>query len=149
MEAQFAGRQEVPAQKSPHGVIAGTVCPVEVQAPFTIDLEVLCTHRCNGNAHLAGPSLIRSVYACGVFEVGIPGGGVERRFVEIDLQIDPLVVGRDLEFIVVVEALGLRIEEDFHDVPIPQLPTFLGCIFTYVNIQCGVLAPIGEVYVAF
>jgi hypothetical protein len=82
-----------------------------------------------------------------MLEVGVPANIIERRLGEVDLQVNPLIVGCDFELVIVEKTLRLRIDKCFHHVTIPEFPTLFGGVFACVNVQRSISAPIGEVYV--
>ena len=79
--------------------------------------------------------MILSVDARGMLKARIPRSIIKRVFGFIDFKIDPLIVGRYLELIVVIHSLRLRVQENFGNVAIPKLPSLYLWVFTLIDIQ--------------
>ena len=65
----------------------------------------------------------------------IPRGIIKRVLGLIDFEIDPLVVRSYLKLIVVVQTLGLRVQENFDNIAIPKLPSLCLRIFSLIDID--------------
>ena len=66
--------------------------------------------------------------------------GVERVFVDVDGQIDPIASRSDLEFTIVFDIAPIVAEEKFNDVTVPQLQAVLRIVGGQPEIQFGVRA---------
>src|SRR2546427_11535145 len=101
----FSFRDRAPGHEAPLGIVARPVGAVEIDSPFRASVERLDAHRRQRNTHLARPDVALRVHARRVLEARVPAGVVEGRLVLVNLEVDPLVVGRHLKLIVVVHAL--------------------------------------------
>src|SRR6185369_4887244 len=75
-----------------------------------------------GNPHEGVPGLSGLVDAGGDLESGVPHPSVfVPRSVQIDIEIDPFSLRRDLEFLVATNVLEVRTDKHFGHIPFPQL----------------------------
>ena len=73
-----------------------------------------------GDAHEAVPDFLRRIDPCGDFTAGLPDpADFVRRVVEIDIEVDPLALRRDLKLLVAADVLEVSADEDFGNIPVP------------------------------
>src|SRR5437667_9309590 len=93
-----------------------------------IDLYARCCHgwrtRVDSgiwNLHCAVPNASSTVDSCRNLEAGIPGPTfLVMRFMEINIQVCPFSLWRNLKLFVPLDILEIGTDEDFGHVPIPQ-----------------------------
>jgi len=73
------------------------------------------------NLHCAVPNASSRVDSCRNLEAGIPGPTfLVMRFMEINIQVCPFSLWRNLKLFVPLDILEIGTDEDFGHVPIPQ-----------------------------
>src|SRR5215470_3385618 len=83
----------------------------------------------------------------GVFEARVPLCIVGLDPFPCNLQVDPLVVGSDFEFVVVPKTFWLRIQENLSDIFVPKFPALLCGILAFKSVEAFVFAPESEINV--
>src|SRR2546430_15784130 len=126
---------DAPCKKFAAVVAALSCCSEEIRPPFSTRTHRADVHRRDRYAHFRSPNMILGVDARGVLKAGIPRSIVKRVLGLIDFEIDPLIVGRYLELIVVIHSLRLRVQENLGNITIPKLPSLYLCVFTLIDIQ--------------
>src|SRR5215475_2727973 len=95
---------------------------VEVDSQFLAGLRLSFIDLVNRDAHLAVPDFLIGRDAGLHFKARIPlPVVVERGGAAVYIQIDPFAVRRDLKFGVAFDVLEVAADEDFGDVPLPEL----------------------------
>src|SRR5215831_7682691 len=95
---------------------------VEVNAQFLAGLRLSFIDLVNRDAHLAVPDFLFGDDAGLHFKARIPlPVVVDRVGAAVNIQIYPFAVRRDLKFGVAFDVLEIAADEDFGDVPIPEL----------------------------
>src|SRR5215475_11347653 len=83
----------------------------------------------------------------GVFEARVPLCIVGLDPFPSNLQVDPLVVGSNFEFVIMPKTFWLRIQENLSDILVPKFPALLCGILAFKSVDAFVFAPESEVNV--
>ncbi len=134
-----------PCQK--HSLLVSSLpgCAKEIHTPVLARMDGFSVHGGEGNPNFRCPNVICGINTSRMLEAGIPGSVVKWIVLFFDFQVDPLVVWRYFEFVVVRNSLRLRIQEHFSHITIPEFPTLRGNIFALIHVQRVVATPKSEV----
>src|SRR5215469_1768626 len=92
--------------------------------------------RSEWNPQRGVPSVLTLVDSRQMLESGVPLPAVfVMRLVQINIQIDPFVLGGDFELFIALNVLKIRADEYFGHIPVPQCIGFVGGIRLGLEIQ--------------
>src|SRR5215469_2005315 len=78
------------------------------------------TERSEGNPHRCVPSVLTLIDSHHMLKSRVPRPTLfVMRLVEIDIQIDPFVLGRNLELFIALNVVKIRSDEYFGHIPVP------------------------------
>src|SRR5258708_1232173 len=134
-----------PCQK--HSLLVSSLpgCAKEIHTAVCGRMDGFSIHGGEGNPNFRSPNVICGINTSRMLEAGIPGSVVKWIVLFFDFQVDPLVVWRYLEFVVVRNSFRLRIQEHFSHITIPEFPTLRVNIFALIHVQRVVATPKSEV----
>lgn len=105
----------------------GALAAIEIDAQLIAFSGKARVDRRPGDAHKAVPGFVGGIDAGGNFTTGLPDPALfVRRVVEIYVEVNPLGLWRDFPFLIVADVLEVVADEDFCDVPVPELVGFGG-----------------------